>query len=92
MSLADREPVEHGTDVVARLVLGISLAILGDVGGRIAACIEGDTAIAAGKVAQLRLPAAMVTGKLVHEDDRRPATGLLEIKLHPIIGVHERHR
>src|SRR5437899_11861276 len=87
MSLAEREPGAHGTDVVARLVLRIFFAVRGDVGRWIAARVEGNAAIAAGEVAQLRLPAAMVAGKLVHKDDRRPAAGLFEIELHPIIGV-----
>src|SRR5438270_12398513 len=86
MSLNDRVSVEHRADIVARPVLRISLAILGHAGRRIAAGIECDTAIAPGKVAKLRLPAAMVACKFVHEYDRSAGPRLFEIKLNPVIG------
>src|SRR5260221_13898228 len=71
MSLDDREPIEHGADIVARLVLGIFLAILGHVGGRIAPRIEGDTAIAAGEPAVKARPPPLGAGKTRRENAPR---------------------
>ena len=56
MGLLDAEPVEHRQHVVARAVLAVHLRILGHVGWRVAAGAEGDTAMGARKMAELRLP------------------------------------
>ena len=64
MRLGDREPVEHGADIVAGAVLRIAAGILGHIGGWIAAGIVRDAAIAPRKVADLRFEAAVIVGKL----------------------------
>ncbi len=83
--------IEHAADVVARARLRVALDILGHVGGRIAARVVGDAAVAAREVAQLRLPAAVVAGELVHEHDRRAAAGLLVVELDAVVGGKLRH-
>ncbi len=69
---ADVQIVEDGEDIVA----GACLRVAGDVrqyiGARPAARVEGDAAVAPGEVAHLRLPTAMVAGKLMDEDDGVP--------------------
>ena len=87
----DAERVEHAADVVARARLRVALEVLGHVGGRIAARVVGDAAVAAREVAHLRLPAAVVAGELVHEDDRRAAAGLLVVQLDAVVGVQRWH-
>ncbi len=70
MRLGDRERIQHGADVVAGAILRIALGILRHIGWRVAAGVVGDTAIAPCKIADLRLEAAEVIGKLVDEDNR----------------------
>jgi hypothetical protein len=52
----DLERIEHGTNVVARAVLRITLPIRRHVRRRIAPRVVGDAAITARKIAELRLP------------------------------------
>src|SRR5258708_14972001 len=72
--------VQRRDDVVLRMRVGVARAVLRHVGGRKAARVEGDAAEAAREEAQLRLPAAVVAGELVHEHERRAAAALLEIQ------------
>ena len=42
-------------------------------------------------MAQLRLPAAGITRKFVHEHDRRAAAGFLVVEFHAVVGGKLRH-
>ena len=46
---------------------------------------------APGEEAELRLPASGVAGEFMHEDQGRPAAGLLDMQVDPIIGPDHRH-
>src|SRR5204862_2414685 len=72
--------------------LRIALPIFRHVRGRVTAGIEGDAAIAAREEAQLRLIAAIIAGKFVHENDRVAGPRLLVIEAHAIVGGHMGHR
>jgi hypothetical protein len=91
MGLGDAQMIEHRLDVGGCAGLGIADRVLGHFRGRVAAGIKGDAAVAAGEVAQLGLPAAMVAGELVHEDHRKARAGLLVVQLNPVVGLGERH-
>src|SRR5205807_1749586 len=66
--------------VVARDVLGIACGIGRNVRWRITALAEGDAAMLAAEVADLRLEAAIVPGIFVNEQHRGPAARLLEME------------
>src|SRR5258707_12072379 len=72
--------VQHRDDVIPRMRLRIARAVLRYVGGRKAARVVGDAAEVAREEAQLRLPAAVIAGELVHEHERRAAAALLVIQ------------
>ena len=91
MRLVDLKRVEHGADVVARAFLRIALAVFGHVGGRIAARVIGDAAVALAEIAHLCLIGAQVGGEFVHQDDRNSAADLFVIKLDPVVGCQMRH-
>src|SRR4051794_25412424 len=63
------EMIEHRGDVVRSARLGVRACGLRDIRGRIAPRVKGDAAVALSEVAQLRLPAAMIPGELVHKDN-----------------------
>ena len=92
MRTGDRETVEHGADIIAGALLGITGRILRYVGWRVAAGIVRDAAIAPRKVADLRFKAAVVVGKFVDEDDRSTRPRLLVIEADAVIGVDVWHR
>ena len=87
----DVEMVEHGRDVIGGAVLAVGGDVGGHVGGRVAAGVVGDGAVALTEMAQLRLPASVIAGELVDEDDRHAAAGFLEIEFHSVIGGGVRH-
>src|SRR6185295_1886812 len=91
VSLVDPERIEHGTDIVARARLRISLEVLRHVGRRIAARVVGDAAVASREVTQLGLPAAVVAAELMNEHDRRAGAGLLVVKLDAVVGSELGH-
>src|SRR5258708_27203939 len=72
--------VQHRDDVIPRMRLRIARAVFRHVGGRKAARVVGDAAEVAREEAQLRLPAAVIAGELVHEHERRAAAALLVIQ------------
>jgi hypothetical protein len=84
--LVDLQAVEDAADVVTGARLGIAGRVLRHLGGRPASRIEGDATVAPREIAHLRLPAAIVAGELVHEDDRRTAARLLVIELDAVVG------
>src|SRR3972149_5238355 len=63
--------------VAPGLPLGVGARVLGDVGGRVAARVEGDRAVAAREEAHLRPPALPVARELVDEQERRPLPPLV---------------
>ena len=85
MSLVDLQRIEHRADVVARAILRIFFLIFRDIGGRIAARVEGDAAVVLREVTDLLLPGAKVAGKFMDEDDRNAFAGLLVIELHSVV-------
>ena len=92
MRLVDLQRIQHRADVVAGARLRIHGHVLRHVGGRPAARIEGDASVAPREIAHLRLPAAVVAGKLVHEHDRHAAAGFLVVELHAVVGGEMGHR
>src|SRR5258706_16291632 len=72
--------VQHRNDVIPRMRLGVARSIFRHVGGRKAARVVGDAAEVAREEPQLRLPAAVIAGELVHEHERRAAAALLVIQ------------
>src|SRR5579862_524086 len=89
--LRNVESVEHGADVVARPLLRILIPVLRHVGGRIAARVERDAAVAPREIAQLRLVAADVAGEFVDEDDRVAGAGFLVIEADAVVGGEVGH-
>jgi hypothetical protein len=89
--LAQLQRVEHRDDVVALALLLVVLRALRHVARRIAARVVGDAAVRACEVAQLRLPAAMVAGELVHEHERRAAAGLFVVQVDAVVGADRGH-
>ena len=86
MRLGNAEPVEHGADVVAGAILRIALRVLRHIRGRITAGVVGDAAVTAREIADLRLEAATVVGKLVDKDNRGARPGFLVIEPDAVIG------
>src|SRR2546422_452207 len=86
----DAERIEHAADVVAGTRLRVALELLRDVGGRIAARVIRDAAIAAREMAQLRLPAAMIARELVDEHDGCARAGVFIVEPHAVVRGNER--
>jgi hypothetical protein len=63
----------------------------GHVGWRIAARGVGDAAVAAREVSDLRFPAAMVAGELMHEQQPLAGPGALHVQRDAIVGLDQRH-
>src|SRR6266852_458702 len=71
VSLRDPQAVEHAPDVLGRALLRVRLYVVENVRRRIAARVEGDRAVAAGEEAHLEMPAPVIAGELVDEDQRQ---------------------
>ena len=82
MGGGDVEAAQHAGDVVGRDVLGIGGDVAGHVRWRKAARVIGDAAISSGEIADLRLPASVVAGIFVHEQNRIARAGFLIVELH----------
>src|SRR5580704_11292716 len=91
MRLVEFERIEHRADVIARAVLRKSLAVPGYIRRGIAACIEGDTAVALTEIAQLQFVGSIVASKFMNEDDRNPTAVLFVIELDAVVGCQMRH-
>src|SRR5260370_40468780 len=89
MSPGDAEAVEHRDRVGDGAALGVGGGVGGHVRGRVAAGGVGDTAVSRGKEPDLRLPAAVIAGELVDEDQRLPLTGFLGVQRDAVVG-HDR--
>src|SRR5438034_5815062 len=86
MRAVELQMIQHRDDVVARVGLGIARRILRHVGGRKAARIEGDATEVAREKAHLRLPAAIVAGEFMDEQQRHAAARCLVIELDAVLG------
>jgi hypothetical protein len=91
MRLVDVQCVHQRDHVVAGDILTVFGAIGRHVGWRITALRISDAPVRAREEAHLRLPGAPIAGIFVHEDDRRPLPGLLEIQPNPIPRADVRH-
>src|SRR6516165_9030200 len=90
--LGDRETVEHGADVVAGALLRIAGGIFWYIRGRVAAGIVCNAAIAPREVADLRLKATVIVGKLVDKHNRSARPGLFVVETDAVIGGDVWHR
>ncbi len=88
----DPQVVEHGDGVVARVDLRIARAVFRHIGRRKTARVVGDAAEIAREKAHLRLPAAMIAGELVDEDERRAAAGFLVMEPGAVLGTRVGHQ
>src|SRR5262249_43594713 len=75
------EAIQEGDDVAASDVLPVARRIARHLRGWITARREGDAAMSAREMAQLRLPGPIVAGELVNEDNRRSAACFFVIEL-----------
>ena len=91
VSLIDLQRVHQRDDVGAGEILAIARRIVWYVRRRIAALAESHAAIIPTEPAHLRLPGAVVAGKFMDEDDRRPGAGLLVVEVHAIGGFDFGH-
>ena len=78
----DAEMFQHRGDVVGGLSLPVRGVLLGNIGGRVSARVEGDASIVARKPSDLGLPFAMVGGELMHKNYRMAVAGLLEVEFY----------
>src|SRR6266567_4380646 len=91
MRLVDLERIDDRLDVITCALLRVSFAVVRHVGGRIAAGIERDAAIAAAEIAHLRFPGPAVACEFVDEDDRDARSDLLVKELHAVVGGEMGH-
>src|SRR6185312_3220777 len=85
MRALDAQMVEHRRDVIGGARLRIGAGTLRHLGGRVAAGVEGDAAIALAEMTELRLPAPEIAGELMNKDDRRPCAGLLVVEADSVV-------
>jgi hypothetical protein len=82
--LVDLEMIEHRDRVVAEIFIAVDVRGSRHVRRRIAARGIDDAAMLAREMPHLRLPAAVVAGEFVHEQNRRAAAGFLVIEAHAV--------
>jgi hypothetical protein len=80
MRFRDLQMIQHRERVAVKMLVGVGVGRRRHVGGRVAACGIGDTAVAAREIAHLRLPIGVVGREFMQEEDRRSATRLFEIE------------
>src|SRR5262249_48881059 len=80
MRLRNFQMIEDCDSVAHDVLVTVGARISRHIGGFVPARGVGDAAIAFAEFAELRLPAAMVAGKLVHEQYRRAASNFLVIE------------
>jgi hypothetical protein len=89
--LVDLQCVHQRDDVRAGEVLAVARGVVGDVRRWIAALTIGDASIGAAEPAHLRLPGAVIAGKFVNKDYRRPGARLFVVQVHAIAGFDFGH-
>jgi hypothetical protein len=89
--LVDRKMIEHGDRIAHHVLVAVGGRIGWHVGRHIAARRIGDAAVALAELAHLRLPAAIVGGEFVHEQDRHALPGFLVVELHIVATDRVRH-
>src|SRR5581483_3592649 len=85
MGLLDFEVVENADRVVDGATLRIFVDRVRNVGGGISSRIISDAAVAAGEIAHLQLPGAIVAGEFMNEQDRPAGAAVFIIKLHLVV-------
>jgi hypothetical protein len=85
------DAVQHGDRVGDRAVLAVAMRIGRDVRRRVAARGVRDAAVAGREVPHLRLPAAVVTGELVDEQQRLASAGDLGVQGDAVVSVDHGH-
>jgi hypothetical protein len=80
MRLVDLEMIEHGDAIAHHMLVGVGIAVGRRVRRRIATRGIGDAAIALAEFAHLLLPAAVIAGEFMHEQNRRALTDLFVIE------------
>jgi hypothetical protein len=91
VGFGDIQRIHDGDDVSAGDVLTVTRGVGGNIQGRVAALAIGDAPMGAAEAAHLRLPRAVVAGKLMDEDHGRARAGFLIIKIHAVGGFHLGH-
>ena len=77
----DAQVVEDALDVVDGALLRVRGGIVGHVGGRVPAGVEGDAPVAPGEEPHLQMPAPRIPRELVDEDERRARSRFLVVEL-----------
>ena len=81
MRLVYLQMVEDAANILHRLTLRVRRRVLWNVGGRIAASIESNRAIAPAEEPYLRRPAPRFAGELVNEDHRDAVPSLFVVEI-----------
>src|SRR5262245_9384894 len=89
--LVDLESIDYRLDVFTGALLRVFFAVVRYVRGGIAACIECNAAIPAGKMTHLRFPRPAVAREFVNEDNRNVRSDLLVKELDAVVGSEMRH-
>jgi hypothetical protein len=76
--------LEEPNDIQSRLLLGIGVKVLWDVRRWITPGIEGDHLIAAGEVAHLWFPTAVISGEFMDQEQRITTPGYLIVQIYTI--------
>src|SRR6476659_554438 len=91
VGLFDFQMVEYCDSVAHDMPVTVGARIGRYIGGFVAAGRIGDTAVAFAEFAELVLPAAMVTGELVHEQYRRAVSNFFVIEFYFVWRDGVRH-
>src|ERR1700690_2477967 len=83
--------IEHRDGIAHHMAIAVGVGRWWRVGRRIAARGIGDATVTLAEFAQLRLPAAMVAGEFMHEQDRRPLPHLFVKEPHIVVCERVRH-
>jgi hypothetical protein len=86
------EAVQDGDRIGDRPRLAIGGGIGGNVGGRVPARGVREAPVGTGEVPDLRLPASVVAGELVDEQQRRSGAGGFRVQRDAVVGVDHGHR
>src|SRR5262249_21393460 len=91
MRLLNFKMVEYRNGVAHDMLVTVDVRINRYIGRFVSACGIDDAAMALAKFAQLRLPAAMVAGELVHEQYRRALSNFFVMELNFVWRYRVRH-